>query len=232
MDLTLTVRDVGLVLVFALATGASTWFVTRWAAGLRRRHVAPFDPHQRSSDDGAIPKGGTIGILAVALPLIAAIIWLYEPANPVPWAAIGAALALTAAADVVEKRGLHVMVKLGLQGLAVAAVLALLPGKFLVFQGLVPLVFDRIVTGLAWIWFINLYALMDGLDGLTGVETAAIGSGALIIAALIGVQGSGAASLVGLSGLVLAAGATIWSSTSRSTFALSRWSERCSAVGL
>ncbi len=207
MDLPLTARDAVLAVVLALATGASTWFITRWAAGLPRRHVAPFDSNQHPSDDGAAPEGGTIGVLAVALPLMAAIIWLFEPTNPVPWAAIGAALALTVAAGVVDKRGVHVLVKLGLQGLAVAAVLALLPGKFLVFQGLVPLVFDRIMTGLAWIWFINQFALMDGIDGLTGTEIIAIGAGVFTIAALIGAQGGGAASLVGLSGLVLAASA-------------------------
>ncbi|MCZ6637168.1 MAG: hypothetical protein O7C66_03115, partial [Alphaproteobacteria bacterium] len=101
MDLPLTARDAVLAVVLALATGASTWFIARWAARLPRRHVVPFDSNQHPSDDGAAPEGGTIGVLAVALPLMAAIIWLFEPANPVPWAAIGAALALAVAAGVV-----------------------------------------------------------------------------------------------------------------------------------
>ena len=89
MDLPLTARDAVLVLVLAMAAGASTWFVTRWAAAFLRRRATPIDANERPSDGGTIvPEGGTIVILAVALPMIAAIIWIYEPANPVPWATL------------------------------------------------------------------------------------------------------------------------------------------------
>ena len=205
MDLPLTASGAGLVLVFALATGASTWFVTRWAAAFLRRRAAAKGNGEKSSPGTVVPEDGTIGILAVALPLIAAIIWIHEPANPVPWAVIAGALALAAASDANDSHGRRVTVRLGLQALALAVVLILLPGKFLVFQGFLPLVIDRIVTGLAWLWFINLYASMDGIDGLAGVETAAIGTGVFAVAAVIGAEGGAAAILAGLGGLVLAA---------------------------
>jgi UDP-N-acetylmuramyl pentapeptide phosphotransferase/UDP-N-acetylglucosamine-1-phosphate transferase len=38
--------------------------------------------------------------------------------------------------------------------------------------------------GLLWVWFVNLYNFMDGIDGITGVETAAIGLGVALVAAL------------------------------------------------
>ncbi len=207
MDLLLTAKGAAMALVFALATGASTWFVTRWAAALISRRADPRRSDQRRSHGTAAPKGGTIGMLAVALPLMAVVIWLYEPADPVPWAAIAAALALAVASGADDSRGLRVMVRLGLQGAAVAVVLILVPAKLLIFQGLLPLALDRIVTGLAWVWFINLYTLMDGIDGLAGVETVSIGAGVFTLTVLIGGQGGGAATVAGFGALILAAGA-------------------------
>jgi UDP-N-acetylmuramyl pentapeptide phosphotransferase/UDP-N-acetylglucosamine-1-phosphate transferase len=48
-----------------------------------------------------------------------------------------------------------------------------------------PLV-DRILTVLLWTWFVNLYNFMDGIDGITCVETVAIGLGVVLIAQLAG----------------------------------------------
>jgi UDP-N-acetylmuramyl pentapeptide phosphotransferase/UDP-N-acetylglucosamine-1-phosphate transferase len=54
-----------------------------------------------------------------------------------------------------------------------------------VFQFWLPPVLDRVATGLAWLWFINLFNFMDGADGLTGSEAAAIGVGIVLVAASI-----------------------------------------------
>ena len=40
------------------------------------------------------------------------------------------------------------------------------------------------VIGLAWVWWVNLFNFMDGIDGLAGSEAAAIGAGLLLFAAL------------------------------------------------
>jgi UDP-N-acetylmuramyl pentapeptide phosphotransferase/UDP-N-acetylglucosamine-1-phosphate transferase len=65
-------------------------------------------------------------------------------------------------------------------------VLALLPRDALVFQGLLGLSADRIVTALAWLWFINLFNFMDGIDGISGVEAASIGLGLALVAWFVG----------------------------------------------
>ena len=54
------------------------------------------------------------------------------------------------------------------------------------FQGLLPHGFDLAVAGLLWIWFINLFNFMDGIDGIAGGETAAIAVGVGSVAALGG----------------------------------------------
>jgi UDP-N-acetylmuramyl pentapeptide phosphotransferase/UDP-N-acetylglucosamine-1-phosphate transferase len=49
-----------------------------------------------------------------------------------------------------------------------------------VCQGLLPFWLDRAVAVLAWTWFINLYNFMDGIDGITGIETVCIAAGLAI----------------------------------------------------
>ena len=73
---------------------------------------------------------------------------------------------------------------------AAALGLALLPDTALLFGGLMPLWADRLATGIAWVWFINLFNFMDGIDGITGVETIAV-AGGLATALLIIASGEG-----------------------------------------
>ena len=49
-----------------------------------------------------------------------------------------------------------------------------LPENLLVFQGLLPLFFDRFCVALLWALFICVYARMDKLNGLTFVQTSAL----------------------------------------------------------
>ena len=53
-----------------------------------------------------------------------------------------------------------------------------------VFQGLVAPWIDDLMAALLWLWFVNLFNFMDGIDGITGAETVAIGLGVTVIAAL------------------------------------------------
>ena len=50
------------------------------------------------------------------------------------------------------------------------------------FQGLLPPLLDRLAAGLVWLWFVNLFNFMDGIDGITGVEAASIGLGLFLVA--------------------------------------------------
>ena len=70
--------------------------------------------------------------------------------------------------------------------LAAGAGLAAVPAEALVFQGLLPWWADRLAALLAWGWFINLYNFMDGIDGITGVETASVGLGLGMVGLIAG----------------------------------------------
>ncbi len=205
MDAGLSVRDAGLSLVFFLAAAACTWIVTRWViAYLTRRQVLD-TPNARSSHSTPTPRGGGIGLLGIALPLMAAITWLHTPHAPVPWIVLAAALGLAALSWADDLGDIHSGLRLIAQIAAVALVLAFVPAKFTLFQGLLPLAADRLLAGIAWVWFINLYNFMDGIDGIAGVETIAIGTGMAVLMVLVGHSGGSPAIALGLWGWTLAA---------------------------
>ncbi len=207
MDALLTARGGGLALALVLVTVASTWILTRWVTAWATRRAVLDTPNQRSNHTKPVPLGGGIAVFAVVGPLITAVILLYNSNDTVAWAVLGATLVLAVISGLDDLRGLPVMARLSAHGICVAVVLALIPGKFTLFQGLVPIMLDRVIAGVAWIWFLNLFNFMDGIDGLAGVETASIGFGVFLAAGLIGAQGGPAVTVAGLSGLILGAAA-------------------------
>jgi UDP-N-acetylmuramyl pentapeptide phosphotransferase/UDP-N-acetylglucosamine-1-phosphate transferase len=173
-------------LVLSILTAAAAWIVTRWVLAVLKRRAVLDHPNERSSHSAPTPRGGGIGILAVALPLVAGVFWLHTPeATEFPVViALTAALALVSWVD--DLRGIRVALRLAAHVAAVAVALALMPEKLLVFQGILPLALDRVAAALAWVWFINLYNFMDGIDGIAGVETLAIGFGLFALLATAG----------------------------------------------
>ena len=58
----------------------------------------------------------------------------------------------------------------------------------MLFGGLIPLILDRLIMILGWAWFINLYNFMDGIDGITGVETISLAMGGCLVMSIAGIS--------------------------------------------
>lgn len=178
-----------LIVIGALTLGASwigTFLVRRWLL----RFAVLDRPNARSSHVTATPRGGGLAVVGVVL-----LAWTVIPQASPLLLALALGLALLSWAD--DLKGLPAGLRLAGHAAAVLAGLLTLPDTP-VFQGLLPLWLDRVATALAWIWFVNLYNFMDGIDGITGVETAVIGLGVAVlgvapIAALHGASLAGAA---------------------------------------
>ena len=150
----------------ALLTGAVTGY-------LRRRAILDH-PNERSSHAVPTPRGGGLGILAVLVPAWTAL-------GVAPWVLAGAGL-LAAVSWLDDRRGLSPRFRLLIQAAAVALGLLALGDGARVFQGWLPGWLDHFVTGLCWLWFLNLFNFMDGIDGIAGSEAAAVAGGAALVA--------------------------------------------------
>ncbi len=140
-------------------------------------------PNERSSHSRPTPRGGGIGALAILLPAWA--YWGFSAdggATSIVIVAGACFLGLVSWLD--DLKGLGPVPRL-LAHFAVAG-LAVWAGGGAVFGGLLPGILDGMAATFMLVWFINLFNFMDGIDGITGVETLVIGFGVFTVAALAG----------------------------------------------
>jgi UDP-N-acetylmuramyl pentapeptide phosphotransferase/UDP-N-acetylglucosamine-1-phosphate transferase len=153
----------------AIGAFATTVILTRIAlAWLRHRQVLDL-PNERSSHTMPTPRGGGLGLT----PVIACVLALFHQ----PALAAGA-LALMALSWVDDRRGLPPGPRFAAHALVVAGAMIAL-GDTAILP--LPLWLDRLLVGLGWLWFVNLFNFMDGIDGISGVECAGIGLGIALI---------------------------------------------------
>ena len=181
-----------------VASRVATGAVLEW---LQRRAILD-RPNRRSSHRVATPRGGGLAVSGVVLAAWALIALAHADPAPRDWVVPGLALGLVGVFWLDDLRGVSVGLRLGAQALAVGVALAVMPGLGQVFQGLLPFWLDVAATALLWVWFVNLFNFMDGIDGITGVETGFIGLGAAAVALVTGWDGAQA-----FYGLTLAAAA-------------------------
>ncbi len=148
-------------------------------AWLKRRAILD-RPIERSSHRVPVPRGGGLVVVPAVLVAWLSLVLLGEaPPGTMTIALAAAALAVLSWRD--DVAGLPIALRLAAHAVAVAVGLAVLPPG--VFQGLLPPFADRAAAALLWLWFLNAYNFMDGIDGTTGVETVAIGLGIALVAA-------------------------------------------------
>jgi UDP-N-acetylmuramyl pentapeptide phosphotransferase/UDP-N-acetylglucosamine-1-phosphate transferase len=173
---------VGLALVVvALASWAGTGIVLRLLTAWRVYD----EPNHRSSHTQAKPRGGGLAIVPVLLVAWVAAAISDSQHDMGFWLLVTGALLLAAISWADDVRPRPASLRFGVQVAAVALGIWFLRPEMLVFQGLLPLPADRAAAALLWLWFINLFNFMDGIDGITAVETVTISGGLATIAALI-----------------------------------------------
>lgn len=166
----------------ALASGMICSTVRRKLAAARMLDR----PNERSLHNDPVPRGGGIGLWAAALAL-----WIYAlhragHIDPnLPFLIGMAALLFISWGD--DRKPQPAVVRLSVHlGAVILALMGM--GDAPVFQGALPFWLDRAVAGLCWLWFINLFNFMDGIDGISGAESMHLSGGFLLIAALAGLH--------------------------------------------
>jgi len=158
-----------------------------WLTGLYLRVMLAYGQLEPPSDRGMhkvpVPSGAGAAIIAAAL-----VLWpLWQgPAvgDSMLLLATVAALALISWLD--DRRGLSPAVRLVAHAAAVTLLLASLGPDQRVLPAL-PLGVERVGLGLAWLWFINLFNFMDGIDGIAGAEAVAVAAGYVLVVTVAGV---------------------------------------------
>lgn len=127
-------------------------------------------PNERSSHIVPTPRGGG---WAIVVPILAVLIYksIVNEWADVGWAVIVGAIVLSAISWLDDVRSLSVKVRLLIQFTVVVIVVAMTPFELIQSLAILPTIILSIILVLAWVWFINLYNFMDGIDGISSVET-------------------------------------------------------------
>jgi len=138
-------------------------------------------PNARSLHTKVTPRGGGLGVLLTVLPGWLLVWWFTD--QLIPNAAVVAAAALLAAVCWIDDvRTIGPAVRFGVQVIVVLVGLSALTETQFVFAGYLPWFADRLLAALCWLWFINLFNFMDGIDGLAATETIAVCLGVALLA--------------------------------------------------
>ncbi len=207
------------IVVGGMSLGASILTTLIVLRSMRARAILD-QPNDRSSHKVATPVGGGIAVIGV-IAMEWMLVWVLDGAGngftyPIALLVILAVI-LAAVSWIDDVRGLSVVLRLLVQAFAVLIGIAALSAHGRIFQGLLPYGLDVVLTTFIWLWFINLTNFMDGIDGITGVETGSISIGVLLIAPFAIASGAAIGIFLqpsfGLFGLVVGAagiGFLIW----------------------
>jgi UDP-N-acetylmuramyl pentapeptide phosphotransferase/UDP-N-acetylglucosamine-1-phosphate transferase len=127
-----------------------------------------------------------VGAGAIAIFVMLGV-WFLHLSSPskVHWVLLVAGALLAVVSWIDDLRGLPIWLRLTSHALAIIACLSQLPSEArLILQ--LPLVVERTIEALAWLWFVNLFNFMDGIDGLAGSEAVTVALGYLAAIAALG----------------------------------------------
>lgn len=165
-------------LALALATIAASALVSLLALRVLGRRLLD-RPNLRSSHRQPVPRGGGVGFVPLAIIIIALVAIFADGAAS--WGVLAGAVMVAAVSLADDMGSIPASLRLAVQAGAVALALLSLPLDGPVIAAALPVWLDRLLLGLAWVWVINLFNFMDGIDGIAAGEAAVVGLGLVIL---------------------------------------------------
>lgn len=163
---------------------ALTWVYLR-AMHSRARLEAP---STRGMHAVAKPTG--VGAVLIPVALGAWSIASWGDLGRIEVTLVAAALALVAVSWLDDLRGgLPPSVRMACHAAAAAILVVQLDGSARLAPWL-PLPLERVALAIAWLWFINLFNFMDGIDGLASGEAISVAVGYWLVAASFAASGT------------------------------------------
>ena len=143
---------------------------------LRKRTVLLDIPNLRSNHRAPVPKGGGI---AVVISLIICLLVV-----DIDYGIVLSLLLLAAVSLLDDLIGVPIVIRLCVQIIAVTVALSGMPD--FVSASVLPNWVIHCFVGLLWVWFINVFNFMDGIDGISASEMISIGIGVAVPVVLLG----------------------------------------------
>ena len=190
--------------IFLIGAMLLTWAVLIY---LRRKAILDM-PNHRSSHAVPTPRGGGLAVTPLLIVLVAGV-FIYAGVRDIGhWLMLVAGAGLGILSWLDDRHDLSAAIRFACQFVAVIVGVFALDQP--VLGGIVPVWLDHVLVVFAWVWFINLFNFMDGIDGISGVEAGSIGLGIFILALFIPLPEFIGLGYIGLGVVSIMAGFLIW----------------------
>lgn len=174
--------SLGIILVtFVLALGLTARAKTVLLAKSLLDH-----PNERSSHTIPIPRGGGWALVLILVPALI-IIAVCQGVLLAHSGLIAGTLLLATISWWDDRKGVGAGKRLFLHFVSACLGSLAFSSDQMVFSGTLPFWLDRLLMIMGWAWFMNLYNFMDGIDGITGVETISLATGTCLVMIISGV---------------------------------------------
>ena len=190
--------------IFLIGAMLLTWAVLIY---LRRKAILDM-PNHRSSHAVPTPRGGGLAVTPLLIVLVAGV-FIYAGVRDIGhWLMLAAGAGLGILSWLDDRHDLSAAIRFACQ--FVAVIIGVFALDQPVLGGIVPVWLDHVLVVFAWVWFINLFNFMDGIDGISGVEAGSIGLGIFILALFIPLPEFIGLGYIGLGVVSIMAGFLIW----------------------
>lgn len=164
-------------LAIILASCAVSLGLVTWIRNILLARNLLDHPNERSSHSIPVPRGGGWALILLLIPGMILMAMMQHSLQAHAYSIIAVTL-LAAVSWIDDRKGVSPSMRLGLHLLAACIGSLSFTTDQTLFAGFLPLWLDRILMIIGWAWFINLYNFMDGIDGITSIETICIALGA------------------------------------------------------
>ena len=133
-------------------------------------------PNERTNHKAPTPRGGG---LAMSISMLG-----FLTVSGLSGMVIAGAVVLLIVSFLDDVYSLSAKWRLLIQAVAVAMGLSGLP-DMAITAGFIPLWAERVLMGISWLWFVNLFNFMDGVDEISSLQALSICIGLLAVSVLV-----------------------------------------------
>ena len=175
---------VALLIVGALVALTSFLLTGVTLRYLRRKSLLDH-PNERSSHTNPVPRGAGLPVITITITAWFIPLSLNLQIGAFSSRQLGLVISACALLAFIswldDLKSLSPKLRFFVHGLAVAIGISALPNGSLLFDGVLPQWADTLLLFVGWLWFVNLFNFMDGIDGISGVETIGICLGVFLL---------------------------------------------------
>ena len=171
-----------IVVLLVVATTIPAFWLCRALMPLFLRYALA-RPNARSSHAVPTPQGGGFAVLSVAIGAAFVCAWRFDIVwPPESLAVLAGMLVLLVIGGLDDINPLPAIPRLIAQMLVIGLIILSMPDTIRLWPDAVPLWAERLLAGLALLWFVNLVNFMDGIDWITAAELLPVWLVVLVLA--------------------------------------------------